>query len=792
MKGHRGRQALVVLTVGVTLLAAPGAAAAAGPPEIDASWVTDVTATSANLRAEINANGLSTTYRFEYITEAAYEANLNAIPPREGFFGAAKSPPSGSALLGSATTPLAVVRHVGSLTPVTTYRYRAVATNSAPDGTVTSPEHALTTQETGLVFRLPDNRGWEMVSPGDKGGGAIAAPGSLFGGGTLQAALGGGGVTYGSASAFDAPPGAPPGSQYVSRRSGSGWSTENVSAPLDSADYGDEPDGVPYRVFASDLSRGLLFGGLACRGDLPGCPAPNAVLPGSGAPAGHMAYYLRSSAGAFSSLLDSADLAHSAVAPEHFAISFVAASPDLAHVVLSSCAKLTANATEVIAGPGECDPAAQNLYKWSGGALSLLNLKPGDVTGTPGAAIAAPLGAISDDGARVYWRETASGNLYLREGAQTFAVDEPGGASFQTATPDGSVAFFTEGEHLHRFLAASKATTDLTPAGGVVGMLGASADGAYAYYQDATGLQQWHSGATTTVAPGAAAMPSSYPPSTGTARVSAAGARLAFLSDIELTGYDNADANTGEPNAELYLYGPPLGGGASELICASCNPTGERSQGSASIPGGQVNGSTVAYKSRALSAAGTRLFFDSSDSLVVQDTNSRPDVYQWEAQGAGDCNRSPGCVNLISSGRGNGGARFIDASADGDDAFFITDEALVSTDPGSIDLYDARVGGGFPVPPTPIPCIGDACQALPSPPDDPTPGTLTKNAGNPPLRYFKQKKAGCSKGRVMHKGRCRSERALARRACRRKRGMAKRQCLREANRTKRTVGRGRR
>jgi len=151
-------------------------ARAAGPPEIDASWVTDVTSTSTNLRASINANGLSTTYRFEYLSDAAYKANLAAIPPREAFFGAAKAPPSGAALLGSATTPLNVVQHVGGLKPVTAYHYRAVATNSASAGNPTiSDEHVLTTQETGVVFHLPDDRGWEMVSPVDKGGGAITA-----------------------------------------------------------------------------------------------------------------------------------------------------------------------------------------------------------------------------------------------------------------------------------------------------------------------------------------------------------------------------------------------------------------------------------------------------------------------------------------------------------------------------------------------------------------------------------------------------------------------------------------
>ncbi len=734
---------LTAMALLMGIVAAP--APAAGPPQIDASWVTDVTSTSANLRASINANGLSTTYRFDYISEAAYQANLNAVPPREGFFGAAKAPLSGIALVGSATTPLNVVQHVGSLAPNTVYRYRPVATNSAaPPGGVVGPEHVLISQETGVVFHLPDGRGWEMVSPVDKNGGAIAAPGALFGGGEFQAAAGGGAVTYSSSTAFPGAAGAPPASQYVSQRGGGGWSTQDVSTPLESAAYGDEPDGAPYRLFAADLSRSLLFGGLPCRGALPGCPAPNPVLPGSGAPAGRMAYYLREgSSGALSSLLHAADVAHSTVSAEHFEVSFAAATPDLAHVVLSSCAKLTANATEAIVGPGECDSTKQNLYEWSSGGLTLLNLLPGDTTGTPGATIAAPLGAVSANGSRVYFSE--GGNLYLRQGATTVQADsgQGGGGAFQTASADGGVAFFTRevslgDTHLYRYLAGGVAT-DLTPSGGVAGVLGASAAGDYVYYQDAGGLRQWHSGTTATVEAGVdAAKPTDFLSSGGTARVSADGTRLAFLSEAEVGGFDNTDADSGLPDTELYLYGPPPGGGAAQLLCVSCNPAGERPQGSASIPGALINGSTTAYLPRVLSTGGTRVFFDTSDELVLQDTDSSPDVYEWEAMGTGDCTRSRGCIGLISGGREDGGI-FVDASASGADVYFVTEDSLVGTDPGSIDLYDARVGGGFFVPDAPIACIGDACQALPSAPDDPTPGTLTKNSGNPPVKYYSER-----------------------------------------------------
>jgi len=41
-----------------------------------------------------------------------------------------------------------------------------------------------------------------------------------------------------------------------------------------------------------------------------------------------------------------------------------------------------------------------------------------------------------------------------------------------------------------------------------------------------------------------------------------------------------------------------------------------------------------------------------------------------------------------------------------------------------------------------IVCVGDSCQPLPAEPEDPTPGTLVPNPGNPPLRFFEPRKHG--------------------------------------------------
>jgi len=376
---------------------------------------------------------------------------------------------------------------------------------------------------------------------------------------------------------------------------------------------------------------------------------------------------------------------------------------------------------------------AGNLYAWSGGAMTAVNLLPGDSAPTPGATLAAQgAGSISADGSRIYFN--LGGNLYLRDGNQTVQVDQAvgGGGVFEAASGDGGVAFFLKAEHLYRYTVALGTATDLTPAGGAIGVLGTSSDGTYLYYLTAAGLYLQHAGTTTKVAEGADA--SDYPPSVGTSRMAANG-NLVFLSSAVLGEEDTG----GFP--EVYLYRTAGG----ELTCVSCNPSGARPLGPSAIPGAIANGQSAAatriYKPRALSAAGDRVFFESEDALVLTDTNQHQDVYEWEANGVGSCATPSGCLGLISSGRSEGDASFLDASADGDDAFFLTAGSLAETDPTGADVYDARVGGGFPVPAKPIACEADACQVVPGEPDDPALGTgFFRAETNPPVTFPKAKK----------------------------------------------------
>jgi hypothetical protein len=652
-----------LLALAIGLLALAGPAKAAGPPTIAAVWVSSVTSTSAALHATVNPNGEATTYRFEYLTETRYLAN------GETFAGAGRAPAFGEEELGAAETPQPALERISGLAPGTAYRYRIVATNT----TSSELAHTFTTQPAGSgateecpnaqlrfednSFSLPDCRAYELVSPVDKNGGQVQGFGANSGGGVLQAAADGDSFTYSSASSFgEGALGAPTASQYIARRGAgtAGWASQNITAPAVSGSYGNADEGVPYQLFSPDLATGLLLNGRHCRGAGSGCPVANSPLPGSGAPAGYQSYYLRSnSTGAFQSVLAEADLVHTALSASQFSLSLAGATPGLTHVVLSSCAKLTADATEVPGSEG-CNPAEPNLYQWSGGGLTLVNLLPGESTGTPGARLAAQSGGISTDGSRVYFTDGEDSPLYLREaGGPTKLLPETsgGGAAFQTASSDGSLAFFTKGAHLYRYDASTETATDLTPAGEVEGVLGASEDGSHVYYATALGLFLWDEGTTTpvAVAPGAA-QPSDYPPTTGTARVSADGSHLAFLSKTSLTGYDDTDQHTGEPDSEVYLYSA-AGGGA--LTCVSCNPTGERPLGPSSIPGASANGpqagATQTYKPRVLSTAATRLFFDSADQIVPEDVSAAADVYQWEAQGEGTCRLAAGCVSLISS-----------------------------------------------------------------------------------------------------------------------------------------------
>ncbi len=150
---------------------------------------------------------------------------------------------------------------------------------------------------------------------------------------------------------------------------------------------------------------------------------------------------------------------------------------------------------------------------------------------------------------------------------------------------------------------------------------------------------------------------------------------------------------------------------------------------------------------------GDFVFFETPDALVPEDTNgeSAPDdkgdseliedhrslsndVYEWRGEGVDGCVVVEGCLALISGGRGGGYlTELVGATPSGRDVFFATHESLVPGDKDTAgDVYDARIGGGFPPPaPGPVECEGDACATPVGAPVDSTPSSFTfSGAGN--------------------------------------------------------------
>ena len=179
------------------------------------------------------------------------------------------------------------------------------------------------------------------------------------------------------------------------------------------------------------------------------------------------------------------------------------------------------------------------------------------------------------------------------------------------------------------------------------GVLGASEDGTRVYYDHApagSSVRRRHARPPVATGPAAAPPPTTRRPPAPPESPPTAPA-CSFSRDEPLTGYDNTDAATGDPDSEVFLY--DAGGG---LICLSCNPTNERPTGPRRFPARSPTerrlGSTDSYKPRA-SRATARIVFSSTptDSLAALDTNGGSDVYQWEAQGDGTCHATGGCMS---------------------------------------------------------------------------------------------------------------------------------------------------
>jgi len=437
------------------------------PVSIDATLATSVSATAATLAAELNPHGRATTYHFEYDT----------TPYAEGEGPHGTSTPTASA--GSGGLDVLRSAQIQGLQPLTTYHYRVVAENSL--GTSVGPDRTFATQSPFASALLPDGRGWEMVTPPNKHGAAIQP--LTENGGLIQASAHCDPESCSFASVAPAPLGpesqgsrSTQVSQLLSARGPAGWSTTDITTPHQ--EISEIRVGFPseYTFFSEDLSSGLV--------------EPEGITPLSSQTT-ERTPYRREADGTFVPLVTASNvLAGVKFGGEEFpsgsgtrihGVEFRAASPDAAHVVLSSPQILT----ETGFRPGfEINPDPEqrisNLYELSGGQFTLLSVLP-DGEAALEAAVHAGVGsnninmrgAVSADGSRVFFEASKEGNrhLYLRANAlapqsASGACDEPGRActiqldlpqggpggpgavTFQAASADGSRVFFTDDSRL--------------------------------------------------------------------------------------------------------------------------------------------------------------------------------------------------------------------------------------------------------------------------------------------------------------------------------------------------------
>jgi hypothetical protein len=375
---------------------------------------------------------------------------------------------------------------------------------------------------------------------------------------------------------------------------------------------------------------------------------------------------------------------------------------------------------------------------------------------------------VSLDGSNVVFHSPSAGansedcpgeseKYYLREDngqLDATTVELPG--RYITRTTDQKKLFLGNENNLYEYEISSGQTTMVGTNGG---LLGFSADGSRVYtspgkfsggdlsfYEDGT--------IKLTQIPAAGVMGANFLIPSRSARnrpaVSLDGSRLVFADSENLTSYDSKHHN------EVYMYEGPN----ESIVCLSCNPDGSAPQQDSELLAGEnageggtetvVPGNLDAPENSftpamypAVSNDDEHVFFDSKEGLVPQDTNGLEDVYEWEQAGAGTCGTSNtnysavsgGCVYLLSSGTGSNGSWIAGASEDGSSVFIVSNDSLTpQVIEASQQVYDARIGGGFPYVAPVYGCDSGQCQGPQTPAPSllaPPPSATFVGLGNP-------------------------------------------------------------
>jgi hypothetical protein len=595
----------------------------------------------------------------------------------------------------------------------------------------------------GFSAHLPDCRAYELVNTGSNNAalqqtnGVASADGTIF--------------EYTATDATDDSPSSSASNVVVQRRGPTGWAGRQLGGPLVSPITGYYHESVA--AVSRDFTEFTFVS--------------DQELLGPATPPGAFNLYLHRADGTIVPMTNRGGVGLPGVAW---------ASADFRHIFFQTCAGPQMAEDPL---PNECPGTT---YEWSqSGGIELIGRAP---DGTPlpagGVLVGTPPGP-ADGRFHTYNEGTQSGvsggPLYMRmnggpavdvSATQRTIEPDPNPAASPApvgVTDDGSKIFFVSaseltndaytgrtggvandlGADLYSYDVASGKLTDLTVdtepvdaerGAAVRRVQGFSKDGSYIYFTAlgvlapgaVSGEENFyveHDGQITLI--GVDAGPNST-------YVTPDGRHAAFLSRAPLTGYDNVNPNTLNPEPEAFEF--TYGNG---LACASCRPDGRPPTGPASFMLGAfpfaANG-----PARTLTDDGSRMFFNSSDAILPKASNGLQNVYEYEG----------GDVHLISPGDGDYPATLVAASASGDDVFIVQrGELLGGGGPGTVAaIYDARVGAT----PTPTvvsePCRGESCQGGgSSPPGLRVPGSANVHSPSP-IRVAKVKPTAAAKVRL--------------------------------------------
>ena len=672
-------------------------------PEIEALFATGISQTEAELQAQIDPGGSTTTYRLEYLSQQEYEEAGNS------FAGASVA---GEGTIQADEQEAEVSAALSGLQPGVAYRLRVFAENEKgsdeAQATFTTYADAPITNECPEAIRtaysalLPDCRAYELVTPADTNGQApsgITSAGDNFPSvkasptGNVVSFLTRGGSLPGLGGA-----GGLNGDQYRTTRTASGWSTELAGPEGTEASSPDPGSTSPDQEF----SFWEAFG------------EGSALVEGKETryvryPDGHSALVGRGSLG-------TDPRARGKLITEGGT-----------HIVFETH---PVNASEE---PIQLEPEAPPsgtvaVYDRTADEVThVVSLLPGDVTPNAGED-ASYLGA-SPEGNGIAFEITKgenAGKLYLRlDNNATYELGK--GFTFAGVAEGGSRIFYLEGGNLIAFDAESEEEIPFTSTGNAI-PVNVSTDGTRAYFVSTTAIEG--SGENPNGASAQAGEENLYLSEEGQvrfvatvtkrdvmgksvgvfnvdglglwtsalqgrlvadpSRTSPDGSVLIFSSRANLDGY----AHEGVP--ELYRYDSTEG----RLHCISCIPT-KTPAGEGATLQSTFSATEFAAPLTAtgfvpnLRADGKRAIFQSTEALVSRDNDGVQDVYEWEEQGVGSCAKPGGCIYLISSGHSAKDNYLYAVSQSGDDAFFTTSDVLVDGDNDTVSIYDARVNGGF-------------------------------------------------------------------------------------------------